>query len=86
MNEHTITKEQEKHLLRIVVYALLLAFPDGLTTNEIGGFCDRIKGLKKFTIHDSKIRNYLRDYKSGRNLSVFIKKGDTWFIRDDTGV
>jgi hypothetical protein len=85
MNPDPIRKTQVQNVIRPVVYGLLLAFNNGLTTNEICGFCDRIPGLNKYKLSDEKIRWFLTSYTSKKGLSVFIKREDTWLIRSMVG-
>jgi hypothetical protein len=85
MNEDRIKKSQLKHLIRPIVYVLLLVTPEGLTIHELVRLLNSTPGLRRFKLDVDKLGHYLRDYKSGRNLSVFIQKDHNWFIRELVG-
>ena len=81
---NNITKAQLKHVIRPVTYALLLAIPQGLNTIELSYYLNSTPGIKKYKPTEEKIRSILKSYIPKGN-SVFIQRGDTWFIRDLVG-
>jgi hypothetical protein len=74
-----------KHLIRPIVYALLLAVPEGLTTKDLTWILNNTRGTRQYKLSFKKIEGIIKLYKGNGIHSIFIRHGKHWKIRDLVG-
>ncbi|MCL2157534.1 MAG: hypothetical protein FWH54_05885 [Methanobrevibacter sp.] len=79
--ENRIRPEQLKYLLRPVIYSLLLAVPEGLTTEDITYLMNNTRGIRQYKLGFQKVERIMKNYMYTGNSTIFIKHGDKWKLR-----
>ena len=80
-----IRKEQLNQVIRPIIYALCLAIPEGLTTEDITYLLNNTIGLRQFNIDFNKIDFILKTYTYEGGRKVFTKQGTKWVIKQHKG-
>jgi hypothetical protein len=78
-----ITKDQLNIVLKPIIYALCLAIPEGLSTEDLTYLLNNTLGLRNFKISFNRVDFILKSYTNGGHRKVFERNGKNWIIKKD---